>query len=667
MIRRVLIANRGEIAVRIIRTCRKLGIGTVAVFSDTDRAALHVREADEAVPIGPAPAAQSYLRIEAIVEAARQSGADALHPGYGFLSENPALAEACHAAGIVFIGPPAEAMRLLGDKAAARRMAASLGIPVVPGYDGEDQRSEVLIEASRSIGFPVMIKAAAGGGGRGMRLVPRVGEFRSAVESAQREATAAFGDGRLLIERALLRPRHVEIQIIADSEGSVVTLGERECSIQRRHQKIVEESPSPAVDAEVRSKLSEAAAKIARAAGYVGAGTVEFLMDADGACYFLEVNARLQVEHPVTEMVAGIDLVADQIRVAAGLPLLYKQEDVALHGHAVECRLVAEDPRHDYQPSSGRIMAVDLPHQEDIRIDSGVAAGDEIPSYYDPMMAKVIAWGPTRLDAMERMQHALDTAYVGGIQTNLPLLRAVVASPTFRQGDLSTDFLRTAVNPAELQPLPPAPILLAAFGVEVLGLQPAHRDPWHAAGPWRIGGEAQVELLFDGNQVSMIGRREPAAPDRWTVQIAEARHPVGIQRLGPDSMVLEHDGRRTVFRVQGLIGPGPESRGRERSSGFLLTNGGRSYRFHRPIPTFTAPKTAPHQERGLRAPMHGTVVKVFVEPGQVVEAHQPLVALEAMKMEHTIDSLTEGTVTQLLCQIGQQVKEGDLLVEIDGK
>lgn len=648
----MLIANRGEIAVRIIRTCRELGITSIAVYSDADRAALHVREADEAVPIGPAPAAQSYLNADAIVEAARRGDAGALHPGYGFLSENPALAEACERAGLVFVGPPAAAMRLLGDKAPARRLATAHGVPVLPGYEGEDQEIETLANAARAIGFPMMIKAAAGGGGRGMRLVRDLRDFPAAVESARREALAAFGDGRLLLERAIIAPRHVEVQVIADQHGNLVTLGERDCSIQRRHQKVVEETPSPAVDAALRQRLSEAAATVARAAGYVSAGTVEFLLDRDGSFYFLEVNARLQVEHPVTEMVAGVDLVADQIRVAVGLELPYRQDEVELRGNAIECRLLAEDPSRDYRPSTGRIASLELPHGEGVRADTGIAEGDEISAHYDPMIAKIIAWGANRAEAAARIQRALDTTHVGGIQTNLPLLRAIAANPEFRWGNVSTDFLPAVVNPAALEPFPPVPALLAAFGVEALGLL-AGADPWHAAGPWRVGGGADVRLAFDGHPVQITGRRSPGTAEEWVVQVEGSAHAACICRLGPGSIAVEAGGRRTVFRVQA------------RPQAFILTNGDRGHRFERPAPAFEGTKVTSHHEHGLHAPMPGVVVKIFAEPGQAVRAHQPLVALEAMKMEHAVEAPADGTVAHLHCEVGQQVKEGDLLVELD--
>jgi acetyl-CoA carboxylase biotin carboxylase subunit len=440
--RKILIANRGEIAVRVIRACRDLGISPVAVYSEADRAALHVRLADEAYEIGPAPAVESYLCIDRLVEAARSSGAEAVHPGYGFLAENADFARALEAAGLVFIGPPAAALALMGSKTSARRAAAAAGAPVVPGTTEPLASFADARATAAQLGYPVMLKAAAGGGGKGMRLVPSEDALASAFELAQAEAAAAFGDSQVYLEKAIERPRHIEIQIFADTHGHCAHLGERECSIQRRHQKVIEECPSPIDDAQLRARMGEAAVRVARAAGYVGAGTVEFLVsDATREFYFLEMNTRLQVEHPVTELVTGIDLVREQITVAGGAPLSFAQEDVRWTGHAVECRIYAEDPDDNFLPSPGRITALNVPSGPGVRDDSGVYAGAEVSIYYDPLVSKLAVWGRTRREAIDRMRRALDEYEIGGIKTTLPFFREIMRDAEFIEGRLDTGFI----------------------------------------------------------------------------------------------------------------------------------------------------------------------------------------------------------------------------------
>ncbi len=440
-IRKVLVANRGEIAVRVIRACREMGVATVAVFSEADREGLHVMMADEAHPIGPPPAAESYLAIDKVIAVARAAGADAIHPGYGFLAENAGFATACGEAGLTFIGPPAVAIRRMGDKTAARRLARDLGVPMVPGTVDPVATDEAALRAAREIGWPVMIKAALGGGGKGMRLVRREADLASALRMARSEAGGAFGDASVYLERALAEPRHVEVQVLADAHGGVVHLGERECSIQRRHQKLIEESPSPVVDAALRERMGEAAVRLARAAGYVNAGTVEFLVDADGRFYFLEVNTRLQVEHPVTEFVTGLDLVREQLRIAAGEPLGYGQGDVSWRGHAIECRINAEDPFTGWLPSPGTITGLRAPSGPWVRDDSGVYEGATVPRFYDTLLAKLIVWGTDRAAAIDRMARALSEYRVAGVRTTIPVLERVVTHPEFRAGRLSTAFL----------------------------------------------------------------------------------------------------------------------------------------------------------------------------------------------------------------------------------
>ncbi len=441
MFRKVLIANRGEIAVRIARACRDMGVRSVAVYSDADRASLHVRLADEAYPIGPAPSRESYLVIDKIIGAARYAGCDAIHPGYGFLAENPALARACAEAGITFIGPTAEAMERLGSKTAARHVAQEVNVATVPGTLDPIESADELIAIARKTGFPVVLKAVAGGGGKGMRSVEREPELAGAWRDASSEAQNAFGDGRLYLEKYLLKPRHIEIQVLADQHGNVVYLGERECSVQRRHQKVIEEAPSPIMTADLRRQMGEAAVKLARAGGYTNAGTVEFLVDAELNFYFLEMNTRLQVEHPVTEMVTATDLVKLQIQIATGERLPFAQEDVTLSGHAIECRMYAEDPDNNFFPSPGKILERRVPSGPGIRLDDGVYAGWTVPNDYDPMLGKLIAWGSDRAQAIGRLQRALDEYYATGIKTNVSLFRRILATADFQNGDIYTRWL----------------------------------------------------------------------------------------------------------------------------------------------------------------------------------------------------------------------------------
>jgi acetyl-CoA carboxylase biotin carboxylase subunit len=441
MFKKILIANRGEIAIRILRACRELGIGAVAVFSDADRASLHVRLADEAYPIGPAASRESYLRIDKLMDVARHAGCDAVHPGYGFLAENPDLPRACAAAGITFIGPSAEAMQQLGSKTAARQLARRADVPMVPGTVDPIERPEDARERAREIGFPVVLKAVAGGGGKGMRLLASAADLDAAWRDASSEALNAFGDAQLYIEKYLEHPRHIEIQILGDLHGHLVYLGERECSVQRRHQKVLEEAPSPVVAPPLRRAMGEAAVRLARAAGYTNAGTVEFLVDAARNFYFLEVNTRLQVEHPVTEVVTGLDLVKLQVRIAAGEPLPFQQEDVVLRGHAIECRVYAEDPDNNFFPSPGKILARRVPFGPGIRLDDGVYPGWTVPTEYDPLLGKLIAWGSDRGEAIARMRRALEEYYVSGIKTNVALFRRILADPEFARGEIHTRWL----------------------------------------------------------------------------------------------------------------------------------------------------------------------------------------------------------------------------------
>jgi len=503
MFRKILIANRGEIAVRVIKACREMGIGSVAVFSEADAAALHVRLADEAVPLGPPPAAESYLHMEKIVAAARASGAEAVHPGYGFLAENAAFARLCETEGLVFIGPSSAALELVGDKVRARQTMEKAGVPTVPGMKSCSASAEEFRVAARALGYPVMVKASAGGGGKGMRIVPDEDGLEPALEAGRREARSAFGDGSVYLEKCIEEPRHVEFQVLADNDGRTVHLFERECSIQRRHQKILEESPSPTLDPGLRRKMGETAVRAMRAAGYNNAGTVEFLLDKDRRFYFLEVNARLQVEHPVTELVTGVDLVRQQILIASGAPLALRQEDLAQRGHAIECRIYAEDPKTNFLPSAGRIAFLREPKGPGIRFDSGVAEGFEVPVYYDPILAKLIVWAEDREAARRRMAVALEDCVILGIRTTVGFLGDVVGHPEFRAGRVTTSFIgkhfaswgtgegeddreRLALAAAAFEALSPGGSAAGAAGP---GRRTAAATPWTTLGRWRAGGE----------------------------------------------------------------------------------------------------------------------------------------------------------------------------------
>ena len=492
--RKVLVANRGEIAVRVARTCRAMGIPTVAVYSEADRGALHTRVADEAVEIGPAEASKSYLSFDALLAAAKRTGADAVHPGYGFLSQNGDFADAVAAAGLTFIGPPGPVHRRMGDKQGARRLMAANGVPVVPGYDGDDQSAKSLAAEAARIGFPVLIKPSRGGGGKGMRIVRIPADFEAALESARRESQGAFGGEAMVLEKFVEVSRHIEVQVLADTQGTTVHLMERECSVQRRHQKVVEETPSPALTPLLREGICAAGVAAAKAAGYVNAGTVEFLMAPDGAFYFLEMNTRLQVEHPVTEAVLGLDLVRLQIEVAAGKPLPFAQADVVPRGHALECRLYAEDPWRDHMPSPGRVLYLSAPEGPGIRFDGGIAAGSSVTTDYDPLLAKVVTWGATRAESIERMRDALARTAVLGLTTNLALLQAIVAHPAFAAGELHTGFLDAHLAELPRPACPPPRVLAAAVAAAARRASSSSAsgprrapDPWEQAGAWRLG------------------------------------------------------------------------------------------------------------------------------------------------------------------------------------
>jgi 3-methylcrotonyl-CoA carboxylase alpha subunit len=652
--RRVLIANRGEIAVRIIRTCRDLGIETIAVYSDADRRALHVLEADSAVYIGASPPGESYLRVDSIVQAAVDSAAEALHPGYGLLSENPALAEACAEAGIVFIGPPPQAMRLMGDKSAARDLADSLGVPTIPGYHGENQDIALLQGEAERIGYPLMVKAAMGGGGRGMRLVESPEDLQNAVESGRREAERAFGEGRLLLERAVRDARHIEVQVLADSFGNAVHLGERDCSVQRRHQKVVEETPSPAVDNDLRARLGEAAVRLAKAVSYHSAGTVEFLLGDNGDFYFLEMNTRLQVEHGVTELVTGLDIVALQLAIAAAEPLPFAQNELRFTGHAIECRVYAEDPLKGYLPSPGRITAFQTPSGEGVRNDIGTYAGDEVSTNYDPLLGKLLTWGHDRTQALRRMDRALAAYRVEGVHTNLPLLCAIIANPDFRAGDATTDFLDLHLSAEAIAVAASEEALVSIFGALALGIgDSASGDPWRMAGPHRAGGRMMLALRSDGLEQAIEGQRVAGSAGEWRVSIQGREKRVRFSRVTPNRVIAEMDGRAWPAEVE------------RTPAGMVVKTSGRTYTFEWAAGEQHAAQAESHRQRGLTAPMPGLVLKVLVRSGEKVRAHQTLIVLEAMKMEHNIEAPYDGTVKKVNCAEGGRVAEGAVLIELE--
>lgn len=641
----VLVANRGEIAVRVIRTLRALGIRAVAVYSDADAEARHVREADTAVRIGPAEASKSYLSIPAIVDAAVSSGAQAVHPGYGFLAENAEFARACEAAGLVFIGPPVAAIDAMGDKIRAKATVSKARVPVVPGASDVDIPAGGFAEAAAKVGYPLLIKPSAGGGGKGMRLVREESELDAAIESARREAKGSFGDDTLLMERFVTTPRHIEIQVMADKHGNVIHLGERECSLQRRHQKIIEEAPSVLLDEATRSKMGTAAAEAARSVGYVGAGTVEFIMSAHDPdeFFFMEMNTRLQVEHPVTELVSGLDLVEWQVRVAAGEHLSIAQEDVVLNGHAVEARVYAEDPARGFIPTGGTVLAVHEPSGDGVRVDSWMTRGAVIGSNYDPMLAKVIAWGPDRAAALHRLDRALADTALLGVGTNTAFLRGLLADEDVRAGRLDTELVDRRLSTLVSSDVPPEFFVAAALD-RFLELQPSGSvvDPWDVPDGWRMGGSGGVTFRLKSGQAKAVVRVQgtPAAavvqvedsdPVRVSARrdgdVLEIRHPGGFDRYrhacGPDRTVwLARDGLSFPFGEQEFV---LSSRGEAAGAG------------------------------PVTSPMPGTVLVVKVAAGDVVKAGTPLLVVEAMKMEHTVTAPIDGVVSELPVRAGQQV------------
>ena len=652
----VLIANRGEIACRVIRTARRLGVRTVAVYSDADAGALHVALADEAYRIGPSPAGESYLRGEAILKVAAESGARAIHPGYGFLSENDLFAEGCATAGIVFIGPPPEAIRAMGSKSAAKKVMEAAGVPLVPGYHGEEQEPDLLLGEAQKIGFPVLIKASAGGGGKGMRVVRQEPEFADALAAAKREARSAFGDDRVLLEKYLARPRHIEIQVFADSRGNVVHLFERDCSIQRRYQKVIEEAPAPGMTPQLRERMGEAAVSAARAIGYLGAGTVEFLLDQDGSFYFMEMNTRLQVEHPVTEMITGQDLVEWQLRVAAGEPLPLSQRALFVGGHAFEARIYAEDPSREFLPSIGRLAHLRTPAESPhVRIDTGVREGDEVSIYYDPLIAKLVVWDTDRPRALRRLQKALAEYQVVGVATNLVFLGSLAAHPAFVSAQIDTGFIERhradlipAVGPAGDRPLALAALdVLLRRGREAEEKARASADPfspWHLTNGWRMNCDNHNDIHFlDGEEVVTVKAHYLRQGYRFDLP------------GGPLAVKGGHDPSGELLADLG----GARVKATVVRHGNCLTvmEEGRSHILKLHDPGLFSGEEEPGSGR-LTAPMPGKVIAVLVGPGERVEKGAPLMILEAMKMEQTISAPRQGVVAGINFQVGSLVGEG---------
>jgi 3-methylcrotonyl-CoA carboxylase alpha subunit len=665
MFNKILIANRGEIACRIIKTARRMGIRTVAVYSEADANARHVRLADEAVLLGPAAARESYLVADRILDATKRTGAQAVHPGYGFLSENADFSEACAANGITFIGPPASAIRAMGSKSEAKKLMGAAKVPLTPGYHGNDQTPALLQLAANRIGYPVLIKAAAGGGGKGMRLVEKAEDFPDALASCKREAASSFGNEHVLIEKYITRPRHIEIQVFADTQGSCVYLFERDCSVQRRHQKVLEEAPAPGMTPERRRQMGEAAVAAANAVGYVGAGTVEFIANQDGSFYFMEMNTRLQVEHPVTEMITGQDLVEWQLRVAAGQPLPLAQEQLQIRGHALEARIYAEDANKGFLPSTGKLIRLSPPAESiNVRVDTGVEEGDEITSFYDPMIAKLIVWDEHRDAALARMRKALADYQVAGITTNIDFLSRLVACPAFAGADLDTGLIERQKDflfPAA-QAVPRDALLVATVG-ELLWEQHAAKQaaktsgdpwsPWHARDGWRMNlSSARTVSFKDGD--ALVDAHVRYQPDHWQITIGGETTLARGRKLDGDRFAVELDDRRLIAGVVTVD---------DKRSVFLQ---GSTYNLLRDDPLHRVDAGDSHGG-GLTAPMPGKVVALLAQAGQRVEKGTPLLIHEAMKMEHTITAPAAGTVKAFCYAAGEQVADGAELVEFEGE
>jgi acetyl-CoA/propionyl-CoA carboxylase biotin carboxyl carrier protein len=652
----VLVANRGEIAVRIMRTLRRLGIRCIAVYSDADADARHVAEADEAQRLGPAPAAESYLDVERVVRAAERAGAQALHPGYGFLSEHTALADACAEAGIVFVGPPAAAIEAMGDKIRAKALVAANGVPTVPGLDSTGLPDAELAARAATLGYPILIKPSAGGGGKGMRLVTAADELREALVSSRREARGAFGDDTLLLERFIERPRHIEVQVLADSHGNVVHLGERECSLQRRHQKVVEEAPSPLLGDADREAIGAQAVAAAQACGYVNAGTVEFIVSGDRPHepYFMEMNTRLQVEHPVTEMVWGLDLVEWQLRIAAGEPLGFAQSDLWARGHAIEARVYAEDPSHGFLPTGGRVLDLEEPYQANVRVDSSLQMGGTVGSLYDPMLSKVIAWGEDRPAALRTLDRALAHTNVLGLTTNVGFLRDLLHDDDVVAGTLDTGLIERR-SEGRARPEPPLEVVAAAALVATERTDGAPTGPWADRTAWRLGAPAWFRWAaaeVGGHRVAVELRhreREPGCVDvRFGDEVAEV-----VAELGGATARITRDGTTTTLAVA------------RAGSTTWVGAGGRAWGFEQAVDHGTGGGVGATGDGVISSPMPGSVIAIPAPVGTDVSPGQAVVVVEAMKMEHTLRAEVEGKVREVFVQVGQQVALGERLAVVE--
>jgi 3-methylcrotonyl-CoA carboxylase alpha subunit len=662
MFSKILIANRGEIACRVIRTARKMGVATVAVYSDADRNALHVSMADEAVHIGPAPSRESYLRADRIIDACKATGAGAVHPGYGFLSENSQFARLCSENGIVFIGPPTGAIEAMGSKSAAKSIMEKAGVPLVPGYHEADQSPERLARAAMDIGYPVLLKAVAGGGGKGMRMVREEAEFADALAAAKRESASSFGNEEMLVEKYLAEPRHVEFQVFCDRHGKAVYLFERDCSVQRRHQKVIEEAPAPGMTAELRQQMGEAAVLAAKAIGYEGAGTVEFLLEGNGSFYFMEMNTRLQVEHPVTEMITGQDLVAWQLRVAAGETLPLGQDDLQINGHAFEARIYAEDPDHDFLPATGMLTYLQPPAESrHVRVDTGVLQGDEVSVYYDPMIAKLIVWDENRERALGRLAKALSEYRVSGLRTNISFLYNLATSRPFRDAELDTHFIEKhhdllfhASDEDRVQDLPLASLYLllrmeAATRKRAGGAEPW--SPWNSSSAWRLNQPAihTGAIVLNGNEYDVPVVEIGSGEQRRFRITAGGKSVMAAGELNGNELYADIDG----YRQRVVVVP--------HDGMFTLFSHSGAMQFALAQPDF-GEDDGQSAAGAFAAPMHGVVVKLLAEAGAAVEKDQPLLIMEAMKMEHTICAPLDGTVTEFYFQAGEQVSGGEELL-----
>ena len=659
MFTKILIANRGEIACRVIRSARRLNIRTVAVYSEADANAMHVKLADEAYLLGPAPSRESYLRMDKIIAIAKHCGAEAIHPGYGFLSENAAFSRACAENGIKFIGPSFDAIIAMGSKSGAKALMEKAGVPLIPGYHGHEQGDEYLLEEAKGIGFPVLLKASAGGGGKGMRSVFTESEFMEALHAAKREALNAFGDERMLIEKLLLTPRHVEVQLMADSHGQAFYIFDRDCSLQRRHQKVVEEAPAPGLPESLRQAMGTAAVRAAQAINYEGAGTIEFLVE-NNAFYFMEMNTRLQAEHPVTEMISGLDLVELQLRVAAGEKLTLDQATLKPHGHAVEVRLYAEDPANEFLPSTGLLKHFHLPANGDgLRIDTGFATGDTVSVHYDPMMAKVICWGPTRTQAIARLRLALEQVHIAGVRHNTSFLHKVLGIGDFIEGKLSTRFLdEHRADWAELAPSDASALLAAAVYFlrhSAAEAKPAVgndiHSPWQQGNSWRVFGAAESLVRVHFNDAAHELLVTPGVDGQYDCLGQGEKYSVRYAESGKGISLALGDTRKTyaVFATAGHL---------------HLYADGRHQEFVHHIPDYT-PGHQHSGDRHYQAPMNGRVIQVMVNAGQAVKKDETLLVMEAMKMEHRIRAHADGIVTDVRAAVGELVNESQALLDFE--